>query len=206
MIYYNNKSYKDFNTLKSENNLVSSSEIMSVCNCNLCRLKHIVSELNIQPLDIKLEPSGRVFTLYSYNDIERIKECAKETYLNDEVPEGYISKKDLSKRLNVKYRTLAAFISRHKEFNKYSKLLFINNSMIRFYLLNEDTMYYYKTILEGHKKKPVVIYEDSIVIDKGSPLNTISFMCNQKQEETIRNFAAASGLSLSQYILSKIFS
>lgn len=206
MILYEDKQYKDFNTLKSENNLVSNAEIMSICECGLCRLKQIVKKLNITPVEFWLGEGGRTYTLYHFEDVQRIKEYAAKTTQNDPIPEGYISKKELSKKLGMKYQTLSAFISRHQEFNEYSKLLFRKNTMMRFYLWNEKVSSFYYDVINSHTKQYYYVEENSISIDRESPFKTISFMCNQKQEETIRSFASASGLSLSDYILSKIFS
>lgn len=204
MILYKDKQYKDFNTLKSENNLVSNAEIMAVCECGLCRLKQIVKELKIEPVEFCL--GYRTYTLYHFADVQSIKEYAAKTTLNDTIPEGYISKKELSKKLGMKFQTLSAFASRHPEFNEYSKMIFRKNTMMRFYLWNEKVSSFYYDVIQSHTKQFYLVEEDSISVERESPFKTISFMCNQKQEETIRSFASASGLSLSDYILSKIFS
>lgn len=143
MLIYNDKKYKDFEELTKSENLIGIGFIVKECGANANKIEKIIKKLNIEKQEVQLLPSRKIYHLYRFCDVEKIKNELDIQYRNDVIPEGYISKSDLAKLLNVELYTLNAIENYFQDFKKHKKYFYVNNVRIKFYEFNDELFNFY---------------------------------------------------------------
>lgn len=144
MFRCNGKTYKEIGIIKKEYNLISNAELMKFCNCGINGLQELIEKNNPQVVEVLQEPSGRMLKFYNRDDFKNLELIKKDRMKNEEIPMGYISKKEFCEKLGIKLSILNSIVYWCNDFNKYSIQLYINNIKKRFYLVNEDALKFYQ--------------------------------------------------------------
>lgn len=144
MYKYNGEGFDSLSTFKQKFNLVSYAELMKRFNCGANVLQDIIDKINPKTIEVICEPSLRKIKYYYDDDFKNIKPIIKNSFRNDPIPEGYISKSEFCKTLGLKIPTLHNIVYWCNDFNKYSKQIYIKNVLKRFYLVNPETLEFYR--------------------------------------------------------------
>lgn len=150
MYVYKGEKYKRIGEIRDKYNLIGITHIMSVCNSNLNSITKIIEKQDIAAEEILCEPSKKVYKLYKIEDFKKIKKIARKLKKNETIPEDYIDRKTFCEQLGLTSSTLNAIVYWCNDFNKYSKIFFINNSQKRFYKYNKETLEFYREKLNKY--------------------------------------------------------
>lgn len=150
MYFYENIYFKDITEVTKKFKLVSASEIMKVCNCNRNGFNELIKERGIKPEIIRLEPSGKSYTLYKRSDFKELESFKKSRMKDDVIPNGYKSRVEFCEILGLKPKTLCNIIYWCNEFNKYSKYFYTKNVKKIYYLVTPETLKFYQEKLQKY--------------------------------------------------------
>lgn len=150
MYVYKGEKYKRIGEIRDKYNLVGISHIMNVCNSNLNSITNIIKKNNFVAEEILCEPSGKICKFYKIEDFKKIKTITKRLKKNEEVPKNYLDKKSFCEQLGITPRTLCSIVYWCNDFNKYSKIFYINNSQKRFYKYDKETLEFYQEKLNKY--------------------------------------------------------
>ena len=150
MYVYKGEKYKRIGEVRDKYNLVGITHIMNVCNSNLNSVTNIIKKNNFVAEEILCQPSGKICKLYKIEDFKKIKTIARKLKKNEEVPKSYLDKKSFCEQLGITPATLNSIVYWCNDFNKYSKIFYINNSQKRFYKYDKKTLEFYQEKLNKY--------------------------------------------------------
>lgn len=154
MIIYKDEVFSGYNELFEKQKLYSLNYVMHKTGAGLKTIKRLLKKLDVKSEDVILKPSGKVLTLFTVENINKIIGYVQENYKDEEVPDNYITKKELALWLKVKEPVLKKMQDYFSDFNQYSKYFFRNNIKTKYFIFTEDAKKYYLDKKNSfHRKK-----------------------------------------------------
>ena len=122
MYLYDNRQFKGINEIKENYNLISYQHIMRSCGTGTGIVNSVMASLNIKSEKIIADPSGKVIQLYKAECLQSIMDKVGVSFRNDNIPSGYITKREFANLFNIKVFTVNNMSTYFKDFNKYAEL------------------------------------------------------------------------------------
>lgn len=157
MVKLNDKIYKDFPELLSDNNLISYGNAIKECQCNYKRLEKAIKDFNIPIHNAIRLPSEQVCHYLACSDVEKIKPILIKEAKNEPIPEGYISKKEFCDMLGITKQNIVSMSYWCPELKKYTINIYVKNVLSRYYSTSTESLMFFKQkvneYFKGRNKK-----------------------------------------------------
>lgn len=150
MYLYDNKQFRGINEIKEDYDLINYQTIVRSCGAGKSIVDSVMASLNINSEKIIANPSGKVIQLYKAECLQPIIDKVGVSFRNDEIPNGYITKKGFANLFNIKVFTVNNMSSYFKDFNKYAEYFYVNNIRTKYFFINDVTYGYYKERVEKY--------------------------------------------------------